>query len=82
LRAAVVAIRRPLEADAAVVVLVVVPGEEVDAVRAGILDAAEALGNIGAVLEGLESGPRERLSLDTLGRECRTSGCHSTAECL
>ena len=59
LRAAVVDVRRPMEADAAVVVLVVVPGEEVDAVGAGILDAAEALGKIGAVLEGLEPGLRE-----------------------
>ena len=56
LGAAVVHVGRPVEADAAVVVLVVIPGEEVDAVRAGVLDAAEALGKTGAVLEGLEPG--------------------------
>ena len=32
----------------------VVPGEEGLAVRAGVLDAAEALGELGAVLHGLE----------------------------
>lgn len=35
-----------VEADAAVIVLAVVPAEEIDAVRTRVLDAAEALGEI------------------------------------
>jgi hypothetical protein len=57
LSTAVVDIVGGVEPDAAVVVmLAVVPGEEVDAVRARAFDAAEALGKVGPVLEGLEAG--------------------------
>jgi hypothetical protein len=71
LRAAMVDVSRPLEADTAVVVLVVVPGEEVDAVGAGILDAAEALGKIRAVLEGLEPGLGKRVVVGHAGARMR-----------
>ena len=39
--------------DAAVAVGVVVPGEEGDEERAGVLDAGEAVGEVGPVLQGL-----------------------------
>ena len=42
------------EAEPDVVVLGVVPGEEVAAVVAAVLDAAESLGETGAVFERLE----------------------------
>lgn len=42
--------------DAAVAVGVVVPGEEGDEERAGVLDAGEAVGEVGPVLQGLEVG--------------------------
>ena len=43
-----------VQAEPAVAVLVVVPGEEVLAVGAGVLDRGEAAGEVGPVLEGLE----------------------------
>jgi hypothetical protein len=42
------------QADAAVAVLVVVPAEELLAVSAGVLDRAEAIGEVGSVLESFE----------------------------
>ena len=45
----------------------VVPGEEVDAVAAGVLDAADVSGELRPVLEGLELGFRERIVVRNLG---------------
>ena len=42
------------EADGAMTMLVVVPGEELLAVQAGSLDRAEAAGKVGPVLQRLE----------------------------
>ena len=42
------------QADAAVAMLVVVPVEELLAVRAGVLDRAEPLREVGSALQGLE----------------------------
>ena len=42
------------QADAAVAVFVVVPAEELLAVSASIFDRAEAIGEVGPVLQGLE----------------------------
>ena len=53
---AVVDIGGGVQAEAAVAMLVVVPGEEFLAVRAGGLDGGEPGGEAGPVLEGLELG--------------------------
>jgi hypothetical protein len=45
-----------VQAEAAVAVLVVVPAEEVLAVRPGGLDRGEAAGEAGPVFQGLELG--------------------------
>ena len=45
-----------VQAEAAVAVVVVVPGEELLAVGSGGLDRGEAAGEAGPVLEGLELG--------------------------
>src|SRR5713101_5891059 len=45
--------RRGHEADAGVVVLVVVPGEELARMRSGVIEALEARGKLGPVLQGL-----------------------------
>ncbi len=49
------------------VVLVVVPGEERAADLAGVLERAEAVGEVGAVLEGLELRLRERVVVGDVG---------------
>jgi hypothetical protein len=49
------------ETDAAVAVLAVVPGEEVDAVRSCVLRRSEAFREIGTILEGLELRLGERV---------------------
>ena len=66
---AVVDIVRRAEPDAAVVVIAVVPVEEVAAVGPRVLDVHEAVGEVGAVFECLEGGSEKGLSLDTCGRE-------------
>jgi hypothetical protein len=50
-----------VQAEAAVAVLVVVPAEEVLAVRPGGLDRVEVAGEVRPVLEGLELAFRERV---------------------
>ena len=45
---------RSHQADAAVAVFVVVPVEELLAVSASVLDRAEAIGEVGSVLQGFE----------------------------
>lgn len=52
---------RSHEADAGVAVLVVVPGEEFARMRSGVLQALEARGKLGPVLEGFEMRLRERI---------------------
>jgi hypothetical protein len=47
--------------NAGMAMLVVVPGKETRAVREGMIDATEALGEIGSVLDGLEVRFRERI---------------------
>ena len=49
------------EADPGMVVVLVVPGEEAAAEVLGVLNAAEARGEFGLVLEGLEVGFGERI---------------------
>src|SRR5215207_6010588 len=51
---AIVDIGRSQPADATVVMVVAVPVEEATTVGDGVVDAAEALGEVGTVLEGLE----------------------------
>src|SRR5271170_13084 len=58
---AVVNVGGGVQAEAAVAVLVVVPGEEVLAVRSCCLDRVEAAGEVRPVLEGLELAFRERV---------------------
>src|SRR5262245_19541306 len=55
------------QADAAVVVLGVVTGEEDLAEAAGVLDRAEAFGKLGPVLQGLELTFRERVVIGEVG---------------
>ena len=45
-----------VHADPGVAVGVVVPGEEPDQERAGVFEAAEPVGELGSVLQGLEMG--------------------------
>jgi hypothetical protein len=75
LGAAVVDVVGCVQPDAAVMVLAVVPGEEIDAVRARVLDAAEALGEVRAVLQRFESSLGKRVvvgsSTSSRGRPCR-----------
>jgi hypothetical protein len=52
----VVDIARCVKLEAIVPMVVIVPVEKVAAVMACILDATEALGELGSVLEGLELG--------------------------
>jgi hypothetical protein len=51
----------PHQADAAVTVLVVVPAEKALAMRAGVLDRVEALGELGSILQRLELRLRVRI---------------------
>jgi hypothetical protein len=63
------------QADAAVVMLVVVPAEETLAVSAGVFDRAEALGKLGPVLERFGApckGAISQWELDPPG-DCRSS---------
>ena len=55
------------EADAGVVVLGVVPGEEVPTVGAGVFVGAKAVGEIRAVLHGLEMPLGERIVVGNVG---------------
>src|ERR1039457_4518390 len=57
------------QADSAVAVFVVVPGEELLAVSAGVLDRAEAIGKVGSVLESFEL----RLGVRTVIRDVRSA---------
>ena len=57
------------QAQAAVVVLSVIPGEETLAVGPGVLERAEAVREGRLVLGGFEVGLRERVVIDTWGRE-------------
>ena len=61
---AVVDVGGGVQAEAAVTVLVVVPGEEVLAVRPGGLDRGEPGGEVRPVLQGLELASEYGLSLD------------------
>ena len=60
---AVVDVVRRQQAEAAVPVLGVVPEKERLAMRAGVLDRAEALREVGPVLQGLELRFRERTGI-------------------
>ena len=53
------------------VMVLVVPGEEAAAEVLGILDAAEALGELGLVFQGLEVGFRERVVVGGVGPAVR-----------
>jgi hypothetical protein len=64
---AVVNVGGGVQAEAAVAVLVVVPGEEVLAVRSCCLDRVEAAGEARPVLEGLELAFRERVVVALTG---------------
>jgi hypothetical protein len=64
-REAAVHVVRRHETDAAMVVLDVVPAEEVDAESASVLDAAEAVGEIGPILQRLELRFGEWMSSET-----------------
>lgn len=55
------------QADAAVMVLGVVPGKEALAKAACILDRAEAFRELGSVLQGLELTFRERVVVGDVG---------------
>ena len=57
-------------ADAGVAVLVVVPAEEPAAEGAGVLDGAEAVGEVGPVLEGLELALGERVVVASSAAGC------------
>ena len=58
---AVMHLVRGHQADADVMVLLVIPGEEAAAEGPGILDATEALGKLRLVFQGLEMRLRERV---------------------
>ena len=58
---AVVDVGGSVQAQPAVVMIVVIPGEEGLAVPAGGLDGVEAAGEVGPVLQGLELGFAERV---------------------
>src|SRR4051795_8597635 len=58
---AVMHLVRGHQSDANVMVILVVPGEEAAAKGSGILDAAEALGKLWLVFQGLEVRLRERV---------------------
>lgn len=58
---------RSHEADAGMAMLFVVPLEEALAVSAGFFDAAEALGEVRAVLQGLELRLREGVVVGDVG---------------
>ena len=53
---AVVDVGGSVQAQPAVVMFVVIPGEEALAVPAGGLDGVEAAGEVGPILQGLELG--------------------------
>jgi hypothetical protein len=59
------------EADADVVVVLIVPGEEVAAELPGVFDAAEALWEPGLILQGLEVAFRERIVVGGVGSAVR-----------
>jgi hypothetical protein len=63
---------RSHQTDSAVAVFMVVPVEEVPAVSASVLDRAEAIGEVGSVLQGFEPAPR-----NTDCRPRRAGGCGS-----
>jgi len=65
--AAIVDIFRGDEGDAAVAMLGVVPGEEPSTVCSGVLDRAEAFGEVRAILQGLELGLGERVVVADVG---------------
>ena len=70
--------RRSHEADSAVTVLLVVPDEEPAKVRAGMLEALEAFGEFGPVLQRLELHLREGIVVgDPRTREAR---CHTQVD--
>jgi hypothetical protein len=62
-------IGRGMQAEPAVAVLVVVPAEEVLAVRPGSFDGDEAAGEAGPVFQGLGLGLGVRIALLTCGQE-------------
>ena len=66
---AVVDVGGSVQAQPAVVMIVVIPGEGL-AVPAGGLDGVEAAGEVGPVLQGLELDSLNGLSSDTCGRLC------------
>ena len=72
---AVVHAVRGREAAGAVAVLGVVPGEEGLAMRSGVLDTAESLGKLRAVLHGLEL----RLRVGVIVADVRSASRRSTA---
>ncbi len=60
------------QADADVVMLLVVPGEELLAEGPGVLDAAEAFWELGLIFERLEMAFRERVVIPGVGlARCR-----------
>jgi hypothetical protein len=63
----VVDVGRRVEPDAGVTVLVVVPTEEPAAVGVRVLEAAEPVGELGAVLEGAELALAERVVVGDAG---------------
>ena len=68
---AVVDLVRGHQAEAGMMVVLVVPSEEVTAEVLGVLDAAEALGELGLVFQGLEVGLRERVVVGGVGPAVR-----------
>ena len=68
---AVVDLVRGHEAEAGMVMVLVVPGEEAAAEVLGILNAAEALGELGLVFQGLEVGFGERVVVGGVGPAVR-----------
>src|SRR5450759_4551887 len=62
---------RSHQADSSVAVFVVVPGEELLAVSASVLDRAEAIGEVGSVLQGFEL----RLGVRIVIRHVRAAIC-------
>jgi hypothetical protein len=67
LGSSIVDINGVLVADPAVVVLVVVPGEQPLAERSGVGEAAEAVGEVGPVLQRLELGFGVRVVVFDMG---------------
>src|SRR4051812_19779756 len=59
------------QAEAGMMVVLVVPGEEAAAEVFGILDAAEPAGEFGLVLQGLEMGLGERVVVGGVGPAVR-----------